>query len=213
MAENATFGVIDDARRKRRVIDILGKAGSGKSFYLKTRVLPEYNRAIVVTPTDESYPGVVEFEDAERMVRFCLRNKVFRVLLRCNTLGDLCPPAGLALSRGDTAVFIDEAQRFFPAGTARAYPQVIYDLFFRSRHRRVDLILAHQRATTVSIDIRSQWTDLVTFRQTESADTSWIRGTTGEALPDLERLPVGEYYHVTNQGECHQKIIKEIYKF
>lgn len=197
---------IPDQAKRRRVVVIIGQSGEGKSLFFKTRVLPYYNRALIATPTDESYPYAREFHSDKALIRYAVENRVCRVLKRCRDQYDLSVLAATAMALGNSAFCCDEAAVYFRNQRAALTP-ILQDIIFRSRHRNVDVVLMAQRASTLNIDIRSQATEIITFRQIIEADIRALQYVAGkEAVPDLATLPVGSYYRITRLGTSQESI-------
>jgi DNA helicase HerA-like ATPase len=95
-----------------------------------------------------------------------------------------------AFGAGTCTLIIEECAIIFRRG------EILDDwakrLIFMGRHQSVNLVLIAQRAAKIPIDIRSQASRVITFRQTEPDDVAAIAERIGfdardeiPALPDL----------------------------
>ncbi len=177
-------------RTDREINLVFGKTGMGKTTWLK-RHLRGIRRTLVMDPVNE-YDQVQKFDALDELIEHVQRYKVFRV--RTEWEMDFPFLCAAAKALGGCTLVIDEAQRVIPP--RGELPAVFEDLIYRGRHRRVSLAIAAQRPSTVNLVARSQWTRLITFRQTEPNDVRWIEDTTGYDLP-LTDLPPLTYFEVT----------------
>ena len=178
---------------ERDIIVVVGKTGMGKTrwtrAYLKTQ-----HRVILIDPMGE-HAGV-EFENTDDMIDYIKEYRVFRV--RTENVSDFPMVCAIAYAARRCVLVVEESQRVLPAGN-KELPSTFSDIVYRGRHRRVSLILISQRASTIHIAGRSQWTRLIIFNQTEPADVQWLLNTTGFDL-DPANLPQSHYYDVRPGG-------------
>jgi DNA helicase HerA-like ATPase len=93
-----------------------------------------------------------------------------------------------AFCAGDCSLVIEECALLFQRGAELDI--WAKNLIFMGRHQRVNLVLIAQRANKIPIDIRSQASRIVTFRQTEPDDVSALSDRIGRASRDeLPTLP------------------------
>jgi hypothetical protein len=184
---------------QRRAILILGKVGSGKST-LARRLIAPYDRVIVFDPLSEYHEGLVvesfeQFanyfadapesffvvcrfqgenqEDVERMQEYALRAtvKVGRLLL-----------------------VLEECEMYFDSYNRSSYANY---LVAQGRHHEISLLAIGRRPTEIPIKLRSQFTTVVSFRQTEPKDLAYLASWDFseeelQALPPFKAVCVGE---------------------
>jgi DNA helicase HerA-like ATPase len=196
---------ISDSAKHREINLVFGKTGFGKSFLAKEILIQQFKRLLIACPTDEEYPNAVEFETIEEYWEHVSKHKIFRVLNR--NVFDLNALLAIGLELGNCCVCIEEAQRYMPVHSTLSDQMLKFIL--EGRHRNMSGILISQRPSKVNIDIRSQWTRIFSFWQTEKADVDWLRGVTGFDLEKLESLRVGEYYEITPHS-AEIKILNKI---
>lgn len=173
-----------------RTIDLVyGQTGMGKTVWTKQH-LKKQKRVICLDPIEE-YEGT-RFEDLEKLLDF---TEKYRSFYCCYSVvpdfGLLCQ---VALAVGNCVLVVEESQRVVPPRLNP--PGAFEDVIYRGRHSQVSVILISQRPTTLHIAARSQWTRLISFRQTEPADANWIKQTSGFDLP-LKDLGPLQYYDVS----------------
>lgn len=192
---------------------MVGKTGMGKTLWTR-RYIVDRPRVIILDPVLE-YEGLL-FDDLAAMIDYIETHDVYQVKSQFPAdLPWLCAIAMANQSRHDVTLVIDEASRAVPS-RMQMLPQFT-DVVFRGRgrplangrwSRHVHLVVVSQRASSVSIDARSQWTRLVTFNQSEPNDTRAIENMTGADL-DLTTLPPLEYYEVLPTG-CTRKRLHHV---
>lgn len=192
---------------EREVILVVGKTGHGKTFWTR-RYIAHRRRVIILDPMLE-YEGLL-INDLDDMVSHIEKNRMYQVRNEFATdAGDLAKiamAAGECVKRGkpmphpgctDVCLVIDEAGRAIPSRTL--VDPAIEDVIYRGRHQHVTLVNVTQRASTLSIAARSQWTRLISFWQTEDADVKWIQNQAGSKI-DVENLRPLEYFDITPLG-------------
>lgn len=191
--------------QEREITLIYGKTGMGKSRWTK-RYLRKKKRVMVLDPMLE-HDGEA-FDDMEAMLDRIQEYPTFRV--KSEFVQDVPMMARMAMVVNDKRRFqdkkhpelvlaIEESQRSLPSGN-RPLPASIEDVIYRGRHARVTLVLISQRPSTVHIAARSQWTRLVVFKQTETADIDWLSEQTGHDPDDFFNLRPGEFWEFTPVG-------------
>ena len=188
---------METPRSERDIIVVVGKTGMGKTRWTRA-YLRTLHRIILVDPMAE-HEGQ-EFENTDAMIDHIMENRVFRV--RTEAIDDFPMVCSIAYAARRCCLVVEESQRVLPSGN-KELPPSFTDIIYRGRHRRASLILISQRASTIHIAGRSQWTRLIIFNQTEPNDVAWLLNTTGFDL-DPTTLPQGHYYDV-NPGNFQLK--------
>jgi hypothetical protein len=198
---------------EREVILVVGKTGHGKTLWTR-RYIFSRRRVIILDPMLE-YEGIL-FDDTGKMLDFIEDQGQERghgyYQVRSEWAEDAPDLATIAMAAGhcvkqgkpmphpkctDVCLVIDEAGRAIPSRTT--LDPAIEDTIYRGRHKHVTLVNVTQRASTLSIAARSQWTRLITFWQTEDADIKWIHSQAGSKIP-VEHLRPLEYFDITPIG-------------
>lgn len=172
---------------ERDFIVVVGNQGHGKSVWAKLYAA-EKRRLLLFDPLT-SYAGVDFETDPKEWVEPVVKGE--RAEFRYGT----CLPWELemygntAYSAGDCTLLIEECSLIFKRG------EELHDwakpIIFMGRTQRVSIVLIAQRASKIPLDIRSQASRIVTFRQTEPADVDALIerfGEAGEAIPELPPL-------------------------
>jgi len=182
----------------REIILVFGQTGSGKTQWTK-RFIRGLPRVIIVDPLDE-YDGLLA-ESTEALIDAIENRKVFTVrTLLLEDFPFICQVARVA---GPCTLVVEETQRILPPRVD--VPESFSDLIYRGRHYGVSVVMVSQRPMTVNLVARSQWTQLITFRQVETSDVRWIQQVTG-SVADLN-LPILSYFHFTLHGVEQKKIV------
>jgi hypothetical protein len=193
----------------RDVTIVVGKTGMGKTLWTRRYIIGR-PRVIILDPVLE-YEGLL-FDDLTDMVHHVRDNRIYQVKGQfAADMPFLCDismaVAGGESERHDVTLVIDEASRAVPS-RLQLHPSFT-NVVFRGRGRRladgswtehVHLVVVSQRASSISIDARSQYTRLISFQQTEPNDVRAIENMTGGVMERLTTLQVGEYYESMAQG-------------
>jgi len=164
----------------------------GKSYLTREKIISKYDRVLIADPMEEYYKAL-SFSNTEALLTYCLEHRVFRV--RNSNVYEFDDLVYSAMQAENCLLVIEESQRYLPAKGNLS--SMFSDMIFRGRHYACSVLLIMQRFSSTHIDVRSQWTQIYTFRQTEKLDTNWLRQTTGYELEELENLAPGMYYHIT----------------
>lgn len=191
--------ILHPSQKVRDVVLVFGQTGMGKTLWTR-KYIRALKRVIILDPLSE-YDGATTFEEFSDLVSHVESNNVFRVGYPNMTDFDrLCD---LARCIDQCTLVCEESQRIIPPRMLLS--ESFEDLIYRGRHTRTSLILVAQRASTVNIAVRSQWSRMVTFRQTEPRDLSWIEDATGlEIEKEISGLDKWEYYDITPKS-CELK--------
>lgn len=192
---------METPRTERDIIVVVGKTGMGKTRWTKA-YLRTLHRIILIDPMAE-HEGL-EFQDTDAMIDHIMENRVFRV--RTEAIDDFPMVCSIAYAARRCVLVVEESQRVLPSGN-KELPPSFTDIIYRGRHRRTSLILISQRASTIHIAGRSQWTRLIIFNQTEPNDVAWLLNTTGFDL-DPANLPQSHYYDV-RPGSFETKVLSD----
>jgi hypothetical protein len=137
-----------------------------------------------------------EFRNTDDMIDHLMEHRVFRV--KTEALDEFPHICAIAYAARRCHLVVEESQRVLPSGH-KDLPPSFKDVVYRGRHRRVSLVLISQRASTIHIAARSQWSRLIIFNQTEPADVGWLLDTTGFEL-NPSQLHQSHYYDVRPGG-------------
>ena len=187
---------------EREIIICVGQTGMGKTVWSKT-FLRGQKRTVILDPQSEY--NYQEFFNAEEIFNYISSRKIFRV--KCCDLREfsrLCFAVSLIPK---TLLVIEESQRVL--APRLKIPIDFEDIIYRGRHTETSLLLIAQRATTIDIAVRSQFSQLVVFRQTEKHDLDWVSQVSGYDINDsIKSLSMLEYFHITNTGIEKKKLLK-----
>jgi hypothetical protein len=188
---------------QRDITLVFGKTGMGKTQWAR-QYLKTIDRVLVLDPLEE-YHECVFYDDLSDLIDHCNKYKIFRC--GYNNLTDFPLLCRITKTIPETTLVIEEAQRVLPP--RKLLDENFTELIYRGRHYGSGLLMVAQRASTVDIAVRSQFTRLITFRQSESKDVDWICDCSGFDLADeilgLEPL---EYFEISPSSYEKKKLEK-----
>lgn len=171
---------------ERDFVVIVGNQGFGKTVWSK---LFERNRkrSLVFDP-QASYATDFQSDPADWVPKI-LRDKAPEFRYGVSYPWELEMLANTAYGAGDCTLTVEECALIFKRG------EELHDwakpIVFMGRTQRVSIVLIAQRASKIPVDIRSQATRFISFRQSEPADVKALIdrfGESAEALPMLDKL-------------------------
>lgn len=186
----------------RSITLVFGQTGTGKSQYTK-RIIKQHKRIIVIDPQIE-YEALPMCDDLRSLADHINRNpRMFRV--RYSDLRDFDAICDMASQVDNTLLIVEESQRIIPPNSKLT--PAFENLVYRGRHSGTSIHLVAQRPTTVNIAVRSQYYEIISFRQTEKRDIGWITDVTGfEVENDLRNLKTLEYIRFNRDGMFKEKL-------
>lgn len=177
---------------QRDLICVVGNQGFGKSVW--TKAYSAQSKRLLVSDPMASFPNVDFTREISDWMPELLEDgdgKEFR--FGVYEAEDLPIIGSGAYAIGDCTLVIEEAALVFPRGAD--LDKWAKRLVFMGRHARVNLVLVAQRAVKIPLDVRSQATRIITFRQTEPDDVSALCDRIGKehyetisTLPELKCL-------------------------
>jgi len=189
---------------ERDIILVYGMTGMGKTRW--TRSFLKSQSRVFVMDTQVEHDGIL-FNDLGDMIEHVMTYRTFRV--RTEFVPDFDMLCKIAYAAGRCWLVIEETQRILPASRMEP-PAAFLDIIYRGRHKQVNVLMVSQRPSTVHIAARSQWTRIITFRQTEPADVAWITNVSGFDVNPLT-LPQSHYFDITPNG-WQKKILDDVRK-
>ena len=167
---------------RRDLIIVVGNQGMGKSVWTKEygRTLP---RLFVSDPL-ASYPNVDFLSDPEDWMPRVLSGELKTFRYGTYYADELALFGSAAYAAGDCTFVLEECALLFKRGAN--LDEWANRLIFMGRHQRVTLVLVAQRAMKIPLDVRSQATRIVSFRQTDPGDVDAITEVMGARGTELE---------------------------
>lgn len=197
---------IRDRDKRREIILNFGKTGFGKTVLNKYILIKKFPRVLIIDPNDE-YKGL-EFNSLNELIEYVEKHQVYKIkIFRLDWFEQICE---IVLELGNVTLLVDEAQRVLPV--REKMPEVFQEIVFQGRHKNINLILTSQRPSKVNIDIRSQFSKMFLFNQTEKKDIDWIEDVSFD-VPEISNLSKFEYYEITPDSIAKKQInIDKIFK-
>lgn len=183
---------------EKKVILIIGKRGSGKS-YLANRLLADRDRIFIYDCMGDFQQGVLfeynQFAELSKFWKSCYKNQ-FRIIYRpLWPAPQLQVPAGLAWQLGNLCFVIEEAAE---CCQPHQVTENLAKLVRMGRHRNIEVVAITQRPYELDIMFRSQAKEIYVFNTTEPRDRDWLRKVVGAEVENkLDQLK--QYEHITWQ--------------
>tara|TARA_Y100000310_G_scaffold330469_1_gene402161 strand:+ start:621 stop:1268 length:648 start_codon:yes stop_codon:yes gene_type:complete len=176
------------------IILILGKKGSGKSFFTK-KALDNFPNVIIIDVLNEYENGTIIYTSKD-FVDFIKQhgNKNFRIILKELDDEKINDYFYLIKELRNVSVVAEEVDFYYPATN----PNVNFvELVKYGRHYGINIIGITRRPFECSNFLRSQADLIVSFRQHEPRDIEWLMKRSPDFekvsdLPDYEFIATGE---------------------
>ena len=173
--------------KRRDVLLVLGKTGSGKSHLVKD-IVSRLGKVIVFDPREEYHLGVV-FTDANELIDFVLDHwnaHAFVYVCRFGPIGEYRRAAELAFILGDCTVVMEEAELFL-SSYDRDSTDPLNIIISQGRHKSVSVIAISRRPTEIPVRLRSDVDQTITFEMREPGCVDYLLEW-GFDLEELEAL-------------------------
>lgn len=189
-----------------KVLLILGKRGSGKSYFLK-HMLRDCSRFLVYDTLGEYEDGVV-FQDRQMLFDFWKERLdddlrlIYQPLQPEEEFDYIC---NLVYESGNMIFAAEEIDKFCrPNGISLPFANVIQ----RGRHRDIAFVGVSQRPFGINRIISSQAKEIYTFQQSEPRDLEYLSMFIGKDLTEKVRnLPPYHFLYWQSNGKIAVKKI------
>lgn len=191
---------------KNTITTVLGKKGSGKSFFTKKVLIPLFPRLIIIDPLDEyNYFYAYDLKTVVEVTKanWASKKKQFRIVYRpLDEHEDLFFKFVYGLS--DITVLIEEVDGYSNGKVIDPYLERLYKY---GRHKNINLICISRRPAEIGRLLTAQSDIIISFLQTEKRDIDYFKNFTDD--PDqLKRLRVGEYKVLLGESELNRLLRK-----
>lgn len=160
---------------------------------VKNSLIKQFNRLIVFDrmaeydlPTINNINDIIDYISTHKLFRFKITE------IYPDTLETI---SEIIWKFGKIQLLLEEAWQYIPR--MGEFSEYIQKIIFTGRHQCIDLIAISQRAFRLNINLRSQYTDLYVFNQSEKHDIKWIQDIADINSDEIKCLGVGEHYHIT----------------
>ena len=163
-----------------------GKSQSGKSALLNDVLYDEGNERSIVYDFKNEIDATLRTNDLNKLYHHCRDGVFFRVVVSDPLLFPaLC--AMVATMRHVT-FGIDEIQTVVMG--SKQLNAALMQLIFVGTKNKISLHIATQRPGVLHINLRSQFTKVYTFNQSEESDRKWIATASGSGIlfDDVQQL-------------------------
>ena len=181
---------------EKKIILILGKRGTGKS-YLAMKLIENERRLLVFDTLGEYENGVVfEAEKSEQFMEFWKRiySGNFRLIYRpLNPEAEIDEIAELVFLLGYMTFLVEEVDCYC---TSWQISDAFAHIVQRGRHKNISLIGVTQRPFGIHRLLTSQAKEIYIFGTNEPRDREYLKLLLGEAIEaKLDQLKQYEYVH------------------
>jgi len=196
------------------IILICGKIRSGKSYFLKNRILRglELNRRRYIiwdynhehTPPRRTGVSIYHLKDIITRFNSGTPHIVFRPLDKSDEAFDLFCTTVWQLN--NITLIIEEVERY---ATSYACPPHLKQLIDTGRHKGIGIYCTSRRPQRLTNDIPSNANHLFMFKQHLPRDIDYLSQWVGEgvyALPKLKEYQFMHFNAVTGQLTTHRKV-------
>lgn len=182
------------------IITVFGKKGTGKSYFVKNRIFPFFNRVIIfdtqgeyTAPKDiKSFlASKLEYVDNLDELLELLYDKdywvdkdEFYIVVRMRKPDEIIEALEEIFELGLMTVIVEEIHLI-----ESRRKDILNDLYFLGRHAQVNIIGTAQRFSSVTRNLTSQSDIIASFKQTEQTDIKFAKHYSDKAnnLPNLKR--------------------------
>lgn len=192
---------------QRDVIIILGKTGFGKSTWLQ-QYLQGVSKCFPFDPFG-SIPA--EYLEQEKLIErfdagYFRDTPKFSVGTR--RFPDMPILGSISYLTGKCCFVIEECGVAF--GKGERIEEWLQEIIFLGRHNEVSLVLTAQRAASIPVDLRSQASRFISFRQTEKNDINWTEQYIGQRIEELNTLPRFECLDAEGENVSRYALAKPV---
>ncbi len=174
-----------------------GKSQSGKSKLLNEMLYEKGNERSIVYDFKNEIDATLRTNDLNKLYHHC-NGVFFRVVVSDPLLfPSLC---AMVETMRNVAFGIDEIQTVVMG--SKQLNESLQRLIFAGTKQRISLHIATQRPGVLHINMRSQFTKVFTFNQSEESDRKWIATSSGEGklFDEIQRLKPHHFISYTWDG-------------
>lgn len=179
---------------EKKVILIIGKRGSGKS-YLAKKIIAEHRRVLVYDIMSEYGGGVVFGTETQRDFRLfwsATHKSNFRLIYRpIEPKWEIDYLARAVFALGDMTLVVEEIDSIC---TAYDLPETFSRIIARGRHRNITLIGITPAPFGIHRDLTRQAKEIYVFNTKEPRDRDYLRNLLGQEIEaKLDQLEQYQY--------------------
>jgi len=172
-----------------KVILVLGKRGSGKTYFTKTVILKRIRRPIFIFDPLGEYPGTKL--NLKQIIAY-IRKRKLPAIINFFSESDQEEEAfyRLIYKLGNCSLVMEEADIY-------TNPQYISpglaNLLKRGRHKNIDMVFITRRPAEINRLVSAQATTIISFFQNEPRDLQWLKIWAGQESIKVQNLQPYEY--------------------
>jgi len=199
---------------QNQIITIMGQKGSGKTT-LAMEIIESRERVLVIDPSGEyedmkGAQVALGAEDASQAL-IELKEKP-RFLLVASDLLDDEETMGLlavAFEVPRLLVVIDETSLYCDP---HSIPEEITRMIRYGRKREIDIIFIARRPSEIHRELTAQSDLVVTFKQMEPIDVTYLRARAGKEAEEVQRLPPWKVFIIGDKKQAPLPVLERLPK-
>lgn len=170
---------------------ILGKKGSGKSF-LTREIAHDFDRVIVLDSMGEYGPRegfmpLIGLDEALAHLPLLAGKPDYAVSVRVLNADDAMDVLSIVYELPGTFLIVEETSLYC---SPSYLPDELAQLIRYGRHRSISMAFVARRPSELHRDITAQSDLVISFRQHETRDVQYLKGTLGDRAELLRDLPL-----------------------
>lgn len=186
------------------IINVFGKKGSGKTYFVKTKLIPCFKRVVILDALNEyNYFYCNEITTFVEVLEANLNRNFFRLVYKPQD-GQEEKFFKLMYACKNITLVIEETDLFYNAFTQNTN---LLKLIKYGRHRNLNLITISRRPSEIGSLLRAQADIVITFQQTLKRDIEYFKFYLDNP-EDLTKLKRGQMKVVLGQ-ELYEDLIKK----
>lgn len=162
-------------KKRRKIILIFGRTGSGKS-YLVNRMLKTLNRYIIVDAMQEYTNGLI-FTDLDSFVEYIINNydpdpkKEMKLIVRFDNDETFEKFFEICFELENYTLVLEEAEIYI---SAQAKKSNFLKIVRYGRHRSISIIAVARRIPELSNDVKANADEIISYKQIIARDIKYL---------------------------------------
>lgn len=197
---------------QNQIITIMGQKGSGKTT-LAMEIIESRPRVLVIDPSGEyeEMKGAIVVMGAEDAANSLneLQEKPRFLLVASDLLDDdeTMDLLAVAFTIPNILIVIDECSLYCDP---HSLPEDIARLIRYGRKKEIDLIFIARRPSEIHRELTAQSDLVVTFRQMEPIDITYLRARAGKEAEEVQRLPQWKVFIIGDKKKAPLPVLERL---
>lgn len=175
----------------RKITLIFGKTGTGKSTKAKSLIKESLSSRIIVIDALAEYDEFIIVENFLDFYEYVKDNQDFKLACRFSSDMDIEYLFKIVFELGNILLIVEEAEIYI---SPYAKQSNFLRLVRYGRHKNISIIGIARRAAELSIDLRANTDNIISFKQTELTDIEIMKKIGFENLNNLNEFESREIF-------------------